>query len=109
VANATYRLFGLSAPQGRVRIPLAFRLWHKGGPSKFTLALEVPGYARNRLRCKPQFVLFDSWYPSKPLLKRLRDPQPLSKPPVPRPCTHPALPGQAAQTMYIGAKILPDR
>lgn len=30
-------------------------------------------YARNRLRCKPQFVLFDSWYPSKPLLKRLRD------------------------------------
>ena len=58
---------------GQVRIPLAFRLWHKGGPSKFTLALELLSYARNRLRCKPQFVLFDSWYPSKPLLKRLRD------------------------------------
>ena len=29
--------------------------------------------ARNRRRCKPQFVLFDSWYPSQPLLKRLRD------------------------------------
>jgi putative transposase len=58
---------------GQVRIPLAFRLWHKGGPAKFTLALELLSYARNRLHCKPQFVLFDSWYPSKPLLKRLRD------------------------------------
>jgi hypothetical protein len=58
---------------GQVRIPLAFRLWHKGGPSKFALALELLSYARNRLRCKPQFVLFDSWYPSKPLLKRIRD------------------------------------
>jgi hypothetical protein len=71
-------VFGVSVvllvwTDGQVRIPLAFRLWHKGGPSKFTLALELLSYARNRLRCKPQFVLFDSWYPSKPLLKRLRD------------------------------------
>jgi putative transposase len=58
---------------GQVRIPLAFRLWHKGGASKFDLALELLSYARNRLRCKPQFVLFDSWYPSKKLLKRLGD------------------------------------
>src|SRR4051794_17613192 len=27
----------------------------------------------NRLKCKPHFVLFDSWYPSKKLLKRIRD------------------------------------
>jgi putative transposase len=71
-------VFGVSVvllvwTDGQVRIPLAFRLWHKGGPSKFTLALELLSYARNRLRCKPQFVLFDSWYPSKLLLKRLRD------------------------------------
>jgi putative transposase len=71
-------VFGVSVvllvwTDGQVRLPLAFRLWHKGGPSKFTLALELLSYARNRLRCKPQFVLFDSWYPSKPLLKRLRD------------------------------------
>jgi putative transposase len=58
---------------GQVRIPLAFRLWHTGGASKFDLALELLSYARNRLRCKPQFVLFDSWYPSKRLLKRLSD------------------------------------
>jgi len=58
---------------GQVRIPLAFRVWHKGGASKYDLALELLSYARNRLRCKPAFVLFDSWYPSQKLLKRIRD------------------------------------
>jgi Transposase DDE domain len=58
---------------GQVRIPLACRIWQKGGPSKFDLALELLSYARNRLRVKPRFVLFDAWYPSKPVLKRLRD------------------------------------
>jgi hypothetical protein len=57
----------------QVRIPLAFRCWQKGGASKVDLALELLSYARNRLRCKPQLVLFDSWYPSKKLLKRLGD------------------------------------
>ena len=58
---------------GQSRIPLAFRVWHKGGPAKFDLALELLSYARNRLRYRPQFVLFDAWYPSKTLLQRLRD------------------------------------
>jgi putative transposase len=58
---------------GQVRLPLAFRLWQQGGASKFALALERLSYARKRLRCKPQFVLFDSWSPSKKLLKRLGD------------------------------------
>jgi putative transposase len=58
---------------GRVRIPLAFRIWRKGGPSKFDLALELLSYARNRLRVTPRYVLFDAWYPSKHLLKRIRD------------------------------------
>ena len=71
-------LFGVSVvllvwTDGQVRIPLAFRVWHKGGTSKYDLALELLSYARNRLRCKPAFVLFDSWYPSKKLLKRIRD------------------------------------
>jgi putative transposase len=58
---------------GQIRLPVAFRVWTKGGRSKIDLALELLSYARNRLKCKPQFVLFDSWYPAKRLLKRLRD------------------------------------
>ena len=71
-------LFGVSVvlwvwTDGQIRLPLAFRVWHKGGASKYDLALELLSYARNRLKCKPHFVLFDSWYPSKKLLKRIRD------------------------------------
>jgi putative transposase len=58
---------------GTLRIPLGIRLWRKGGSSKFELALELLGYARNRLRCRPAYVLFDAWYPSKALRKRIRD------------------------------------
>jgi hypothetical protein len=71
-------VFGVSVvwlvwTDGQVRIPLALRLWHTGGPSKCLLALALLSYARHPLRCKPQLVLFASWYPSKPLLKRRRD------------------------------------
>jgi hypothetical protein len=71
-------VFGVSVvllvwTDGHLRIPVAFRVWQKGGPSKFILALELLSYARNRLKCKPQFVLFDPWYPSKLVLKRIRD------------------------------------
>jgi putative transposase len=58
---------------GTVRIPLGMRFWHKGGPSKYVLALEWLSYARNRLHCRPDYVLFDAWYPSRSLLKRIRD------------------------------------
>jgi DDE family transposase len=58
---------------GTLRVPLGLRLWRKGGPSKYALALELLGYARNRLRCRPEYVLFDAWYPSRRLLKRIRD------------------------------------
>jgi hypothetical protein len=58
---------------GQIRIPVAYRVWKKGGPSKVDLALELLSYARNRLKCQPQFVLFDSWYPATRLLKRIRD------------------------------------
>ena len=71
-------VFGMSLvlfvwTDGQVRIPVGYRVWHKGGPSKVDLALELLSYARNRLKCKPQFVLFDSWYPAQRLLKRLKD------------------------------------
>jgi putative transposase len=58
---------------GIVRVPLGIRLWRKGGPSKDALALELLSYARNRLRCRPEYVLFDAWYPAKAVLKRIRD------------------------------------
>jgi hypothetical protein len=58
---------------GRLRVPLGVRLWRKGGPSKYERALELLSHARNHLRCRPAYVLFDAWYPSKALLKRIRD------------------------------------
>jgi putative transposase len=58
---------------GTLRIPLSMRVWRRGGPSKYELALELLSYARNRLRCRPAYVLFDAWYPSRRLLKRIRD------------------------------------
>jgi hypothetical protein len=71
-------LFGVSVvllvwTDGQRRMPLACRVWHKGGASKYDLAFALLSYARNRLTCKPAFVLFDTWYPSKKLRKRLRD------------------------------------
>ena len=58
---------------GTLRVPLGVRLWCKGGPSKYELALELLSYARNHLHCRPEYVLFDAWYPSRRLLKRIRD------------------------------------
>jgi hypothetical protein len=58
---------------GTLRIPLGIRLWHTGGPSKYEPAVAWLSYARHRLRCRPAYVLFAAWYPSKALLKRIRD------------------------------------
>jgi len=71
-------VFGVSVvllvwTDGEIRIPVGYRVWHAGGPSKVDLALELLSHVRNRLKCKPQFILFDSWYPAKRLLKRLKD------------------------------------
>jgi hypothetical protein len=58
---------------GTLRSPLGRRRWRRGGPSKYELALELLSYARHRLHCRPAYVLFDAWYPSRRLLKRMRD------------------------------------
>jgi Transposase DDE domain len=58
---------------GTLRVPVGIRLWRRGGASKYALALELLSYARHRLCCRPAYVLFDAWYPSKALLKRIRD------------------------------------
>jgi hypothetical protein len=58
---------------GLLRVPVGLRLWRRGGASKSALALALLSYARNRLGCRPEYVLLDAWYPSKALLKRVRD------------------------------------
>ena len=57
---------------GTVRIPIGIRLWRKE-KTKIALALELLSYARNQLALKPDFVLFDSWYAAKDIMKRLKD------------------------------------
>jgi len=71
-------VFGISVvlliwTNGRVRVPLAYRIWKKGGLSKSDMATEMLSYARNFLKLKPEFVLFDSWYGSERILRRIRD------------------------------------
>jgi hypothetical protein len=66
-------LYLLVWTNGTVRIPLGLWLWHTGGPAQYTLALDLLSYARNRLRCRPEYELCDAWYPSTALLKRIRD------------------------------------
>jgi putative transposase len=77
-SQARRPVYGLSLvllvwTDGTLRVPLGVRLWRKGGASKYALALELLSHARNQLRCHPAYVLFDAWYPSKALLKRIRD------------------------------------
>ena len=57
---------------GKFRFPLGFRIYNKS-KTKIELAIELLSYARNTLEMKSMFVLFDSWYSSKSLLKRIKD------------------------------------
>lgn len=57
---------------GIITIPLAFKLWKKDSKkSKYDLALELLSYAKNFLRIKPKYVVFDSWYAGKRILQRI--------------------------------------
>ena len=47
--------------EGHGRLPVGIRLWHKGGPSKSALALELLSEARHRLHGRPAAVLCDAW------------------------------------------------
>lgn len=55
------------------RIPLGLKIWEKGGKTKPELALELLSEIRNKMKLKPEFVLFDSAYAKGTLLKRLAD------------------------------------
>jgi hypothetical protein len=58
---------------GYWRIPLGLKIWEKGGKTKPELALELLSEIRNKMKLKPEFVLFDSAYAKGNLLKRLGD------------------------------------
>ena len=68
-----YHLVVLAWTDGAKKFVIDCRLYEKGGLSKIKLALEMLSYARNKLRLKPEFVLFDSWYSSSTLMKRIKD------------------------------------
>jgi hypothetical protein len=46
---------------GRWKVPLGIRIWHKGGPSKIELAMGLLSQAQRR-GLQPMYVLADSWY-----------------------------------------------
>lgn len=56
---------------GRRRIPVGIKLWRKGGPTKVVLAARLLRWAK-RLGLQPDFVIMDSWYSAKRLLKQIR-------------------------------------
>lgn len=56
---------------GRRRVPVGLKLWRKGGPSKVLLAARLLRWAK-RLGLQPEYVLMDSWYSAKSLLKQIR-------------------------------------
>lgn len=56
---------------GQRRIPIGIKLWRKGGPTKIVLAARLLRWAK-RLGLQPDFVVMDSWYSAKRLLKQIR-------------------------------------
>lgn len=64
----------LAWSNGTITVPVGVRIWKKGsGVSKYDLALELLHYARNTLKIKPKYVVFDSWYASEKILSTLAD------------------------------------
>lgn len=67
-----YNVVLLAWTNGVITIPLAWRFWQKGGKSKTTLAIELLEVAKRKWRFKPDYVMFDSWYASKDILRKLQ-------------------------------------
>jgi putative transposase len=55
---------------GKWKVPLGIRIWHKGGPSKVELAIGLLRQARRR-GLQPAYVLCDSWYAAAQILNLL--------------------------------------
>jgi len=56
---------------GARRLPVGIKIWCKGKQSKVVLAAKLLRWA-HRLRLQPDYVLMDSWYSAKALLKQIR-------------------------------------
>jgi putative transposase len=56
---------------GRRRLPVGIKIWRRGGPSKVVLAAKLLRWAHH-LGLQPDYVLMDSWYSAKRLLKQIR-------------------------------------
>lgn len=57
---------------GIITIPIAFRVWRKGGKSKCDLALDLLSYGKRILKLSPTYVLFDGYYASRKMFRRLQ-------------------------------------
>lgn len=60
---------------GKRRVPIGIKIWHKSQldktkRTKVVLASKLLRWA-HKLGLKPRYVLFDSWYSAKPLLKQI--------------------------------------
>lgn len=58
---------------GTVTIPIAFRLWQRDGQTKIALAVALLRYAKETLKLQPEYVLFDSYYSAKEVLRTVSD------------------------------------
>lgn len=56
---------------GQRRVPIGIKIWRKGKQSKVVLAAQLLRWA-HRLGLQPDYVIMDSWYSAKRLLKQVR-------------------------------------
>lgn len=57
---------------GTMTIPLGFRLWKDNGKSKCDLARQLLRHAKKILKLSPDYVLFDTFYAAKEILRLLK-------------------------------------
>jgi SRSO17 transposase len=57
---------------GKYKVPIAMRLWQKGGQSKVELATEMLREAA-AWGVRPKYVLFDSWYAARAIFNLLTE------------------------------------
>jgi hypothetical protein len=57
---------------GKINLPIGIRIYRpKSGKKKIDLAIELLELAK-KLKIRPQYVAFDSWYASEKLMKKIR-------------------------------------